>query len=168
MKKTVLLLAVCLMLGLCACGLRGQSVARNTVEPVHFSAPAVRQDAAPAEEPRVTLPQGASLLTEQELRWFGGSCFNVLPSRGPNLFLAASYNRAEDMDLASLFAAGAGSRELSDRELRQLGMDGCLTAAQPGGPAAALHGAWSGGYVRQRLPRPGIPGGFRRVLCTGR
>ena len=59
MKKTVLLLAVCLMLGLCACGLRGQSVARNTVEPVHFSAPAVRQDAAPAEEPRVTLPQGA-------------------------------------------------------------------------------------------------------------
>ena len=52
MKKTVLLLAVCLMLGLCACGLRGQSVARNTVEPVHFSAPAVRQDAAPAEEPR--------------------------------------------------------------------------------------------------------------------
>ena len=40
MKKTVLLLAVCLMLGLCACGLRGQSVARNTVEPVHFSAPA--------------------------------------------------------------------------------------------------------------------------------
>ena len=81
MKKTVLLLAVCLMLGLCACGLRGQSVARNTVEPVHFSAPAVRQDAAPAEEPRVTLPQGASLLTEQELRWFGGSCFNVLPSR---------------------------------------------------------------------------------------
>lgn len=132
MKKTVLLLAVCLMLGLCACGLRGQSVARNTVEPVHFSAPAVRQDAAPAEEPRVTLPQGASLLTEQELRWFGGSCFNVLPSRGPNLFLAASYNRAEDMDLASLFAAGAGSRELSDRELRQLGMDGCarLTAAE--------------------------------------
>ena len=109
MKKTVLLLAVCLMLGLCACGLRGQSVARNTVEPVHFSAPAVRQDAAPAEEPRVTLPQGASLLTEQELRWFGGSCFNVLPSRGPNLFLAASYDRAEDMDLASLFAAGAGS-----------------------------------------------------------
>jgi len=77
MKKTVLLLAVCLMLGLCACGLRGQSVARNAVEPVHFSAPAVRQDAAPAEEPRVTLPQGASLLTEQELRWFGGSCFNV-------------------------------------------------------------------------------------------
>ena len=67
MKKTVLLLAVCLMLGLCACGLRGQSVAGNTVEPVHFSAPAVRQDAAPAEEPRVTLPQGASLLTEQEL-----------------------------------------------------------------------------------------------------
>ena len=58
MKKTVLLLAVCLMLGLCACGLRGQSVARNAVEPVHFSAPAVRQDAAPAEEPRVTLPQG--------------------------------------------------------------------------------------------------------------
>ena len=137
MKKTVLLLAVCLMLGLCACGLRGQSVARNAVEPVHFSAPAVRQDAAPAEEPRVTLPQGASLLTEQELRWFGGSCFNVLPSRGPNLFLAASYDRAEDMDLASLFAAGAGSRELSDRELsdrelRQLGMDGCarLTAAE--------------------------------------
>ena len=132
MKKTVLLLAVCLMLGLCACGLRGQSVARNTVEPVHFSAPAVRQDAAPAEEPRVTLPQGASLLTEQELRWFGGSCFNVLPSRGPNLFLAASYDRAEDMDLASLFAAGAGSRELSDRELRQLGMDGCarLTAVE--------------------------------------
>ena len=132
MKKTVLLLAVCLMLGLCACGLRGQRVAGNTVEPVHFSAPAVRQDAAPAEEPRVTLPQGASLLTEQELRWFGGSCFNVLPSRGPNLFLAASYNRAEDMDLASLFAAGAGSRELSDRELRQLGMDGCarLTAAE--------------------------------------
>ena len=80
----------------------------------------------------MTLPQGASLLTEQELRWFGGSCFNVLPSRGPNLFLAASYNRAEDMDLASLFAAGAGSRELSDRELRQLGMDGCarLTAAE--------------------------------------
>ena len=34
MKKTVLLLAVCLMLGLCACGLRGQSVARNAVEPV--------------------------------------------------------------------------------------------------------------------------------------
>ena len=33
MKKTVLLLAVCLMLGLCACGLRGQSVARNTVAP---------------------------------------------------------------------------------------------------------------------------------------
>ena len=33
MKKTVLLLAVCLMLGLCACGLRGQSVARNIVEP---------------------------------------------------------------------------------------------------------------------------------------
>ena len=125
MKKTVLLLTVCLVLGLCACGLRGQSVAGNTVEPVHFSAPAVRQDAAPAEEPRVTLPQGASLLTEQELRWFGGSCFNVLPSRGPNLFLAASYDRAEDMDLASLFAAGAGSRELSDRELRQLGMDGC-------------------------------------------
>ena len=31
MKKTVLLLAVCLVLGLCACGLRGQSVARNTV-----------------------------------------------------------------------------------------------------------------------------------------
>ena len=117
MKKTVLLLTVCLVLGLCACGLRGQSVAGNTIEPVHFSAPAVRQDTAPAEEPRVTLPQGASLLTEQELRWFGGSCFNVLPSRGPNLFLAASYDRAEDMDLASLFAAGAGSRELSDREL---------------------------------------------------
>ena len=137
MKKTVLLLTVCLVLGLCACGLRGQSVAGNTIEPVHFSAPAVRQDTAPAEEPRVTLPQGASLLTEQELRWFGGSCFNVLPSRGPNLFLAASYDRAEDMDLASLFAAGAGSRELSDRELsdrelRQLGMDGCarLTAAE--------------------------------------
>lgn len=56
----------------------------------------------------------------------------MLPSRGPNLFLAASYDRAEDMDLASLFAAGAGSRELSDRELRQLGMDGCarLTAAE--------------------------------------
>ena len=54
MKKTVLLLAVCLMLGLCACRLRGQRVAGNTVEPVHFSAPAVRQDAAPAEEPRVT------------------------------------------------------------------------------------------------------------------
>ena len=51
MKKTVLLLTVCLVLGLCACGLRGQSVAGNTVEPVHFSAPAVRQDAAPAEEP---------------------------------------------------------------------------------------------------------------------
>ena len=36
------------------------------------------------------------------------------------------------MDLASLFAAGAGSRELSDRELRQLGMDGCarLTAVE--------------------------------------
>jgi len=68
MKKTVLLLAVCLMLGLCACGLRGQSVARNTVEPVHFSAPAVRQDAAPAEEPRGTLPQGASLLTEQKMK----------------------------------------------------------------------------------------------------
>ena len=67
MKKTVLLLAVCLMLGLCACGLRGQSIARNTVEPVHFSAPAVRQDAAPAEEPRVTLPQGVSLLTEAPL-----------------------------------------------------------------------------------------------------
>ena len=109
----------------------------------------------------MTLPQGASLLTEQELRWFGGSCFNVLPSRGPNLFLAASYDRAEDMDLASLFAAGAGSRELSDRELRQLG-------GGARGSAAALHGAWSGGYVRQRLPRPGIPGGFRRVLCTGR
>ena len=148
MKKTVLLLAVCLMLGLCACGLRGQSVARNTVEPVHFSAPAVRQDAAPAEEP-APAPKAersatdepsqsdedevrTSLLTEQELRWFGGSCFNVLPSRGPNLFLAASYDRAEDMDLASLFAAGAGSRELSDRELRQLGMDGCarLTAVE--------------------------------------
>lgn len=170
MKKTVLLLAVCLMLGLCACGLREQSVARNTVEPVHFSAPAVRQDAAPAEEPRVTLPQGASLLTEQELRWFGGSCFNVLPSRGPNLFLAASYDRAEDMDLASLFAAGAGSRELSDRELRQLGMDGCARpdGGGAGGPAAALHRAWPGGYVRQRLQWPGIPGGFRRVLCTVR
>lgn len=87
MKKTVLLLAVCLMLGLCACGLRGQSVARNTVEPVHFSAPAVRQDAAPAEEPRVTLPQGASLLTEQELRWFGGELASTccLP-RGPTCF----------------------------------------------------------------------------------
>ena len=58
MKKTVLLLTVCLVLGLCACGLRGQSVAGNTIEPVHFSAPAVRQDTAPAEEPRVTLPQG--------------------------------------------------------------------------------------------------------------
>ena len=44
MKKTVLLLTVCLVLGLCACGLRGQSVAGNTIEPVHFSAPAVRQD----------------------------------------------------------------------------------------------------------------------------
>ena len=112
MKKTVLLLAVCLMLGLCACGLRGQSVARNAVEPVHFSAPAVRQDAAPAEEPRVTLPQGASLLTEQELRWFGGSCFNVLPAQGPN--------------------GGAWSRDLSDRELRQLGAEGYarLTASE--------------------------------------
>ena len=106
MKKTVLLLAVCLMLGLCACGLRGQSVARNTVEPVHFSAPAVRQDAAPAEEPRVTLPQGASLLTEQELRWFGGSCFNVLPAQGPNLFLSVSFDRAADMDLTALFTGG--------------------------------------------------------------
>ena len=48
MKKTVLLLTVCLVLGLCACGLRGQSTAGNTVEPVHFSAPAVRQDPAPA------------------------------------------------------------------------------------------------------------------------
>ena len=38
MKKTVLLLTVCLVLGLCACGLRGQSTAGNTVEPVHFSA----------------------------------------------------------------------------------------------------------------------------------
>ena len=132
MKKTVLLLTVCLVLGLCACGLRGQSTAGNTVEPVHFSAPAVRQDPAPAEQLQVTLPQGASLLTEQELRWFGGSFFNVLPGQGPNLFLAASYDRAADMNLASLFAAGAGSRELSDRELRQLGMDGCarLTAAE--------------------------------------
>ena len=124
MKKTVLLLAVCLMLGLCACGLRGQSVARNAVEPVHFSAPAVRQDAAPAEEPRVTLPQGASLLTEQELRWFGGSCFNVLPAQGPNLFLSVSFDRAADMDLTALFTGGAGSRDLSDRELRQLGAEG--------------------------------------------
>ena len=101
MKKTVLLLTVCLVLGLCACGLRGQSTAGNTVEPVHFSAPAVRQDPAPAEQLQVTLPQGASLLTEQELRWFGGSFFNVLPGQGPNLFLAASYDRAEDMDPVS-------------------------------------------------------------------
>ena len=124
MKKTVLLLAVCLMLGLCACGLRGQSVARNAVEPVHFS--------APAEEPRVTLPQGASLLTEQELRWFGGSCFNVLPAQGPNLFLSVSFDRAADMDLTALFTGGAGSRDLSDRELRQLGAEGyvCLTASE--------------------------------------
>ena len=132
MKKTVLLLAVCLMLGLCACGLRGQSVARNAVEPVHFSAPAVRQDAATAEEPRVTLPQGASLLTEQELRWFGGSCFNVLPAQGPNLFLSVSFDRAADMDLTALFTGGAGSRDLSDRELYQLGTEGyvCLTASE--------------------------------------
>ena len=132
MKKTVLLLTVCLVLGLCACGLRGRSTAGNTVEPVHFSAPAVRQDPAPAEQLQVTLPQGTSLLTEQELRWFGGSFFNVLPGQGPNLFLAASYDRSADMDLASLFSAGAGSRELSDRELRQLGMDGFarLTAAE--------------------------------------
>ena len=71
MKKTVLLLAVCLMLGLCACGLRGQRVAGNTVEPVHFSAPAVRQDAAPAEEPRVTQPAdgaGAPLVRRQLLQ----------------------------------------------------------------------------------------------------
>jgi len=122
MKKTVLLLAVCLMLGLCACGLRGQSVARNTVEPVHFSAPAVRQDAAPAEEPRVTLPQGASLLTEQELRWFGGSCFNVLPSRGPNLFLAASYDAhvtvldltAAELEDLLLRCTGLGLADMSD------------------------------------------------------
>jgi len=120
------------MLGLCACGLRGQSVARNAVEPVHFSAPAVRQDAAPAEEPRVTLPQGASLLTEQELRWFGGSCFNVLPAQGPNLFLSVSFDRAADMDLTALFTGGAGSRDLSDRELRQLGAEGYarLTASE--------------------------------------
>ena len=109
MKKTVLLLAVCLMLGLCACGLRGQSIARNTVEPVHFSAPAVRQDVAPAEEPRVTLPQGVSLLTEQELRWFGGSCFNVLPAQGPNLFLSVSFDRAADMDLTAVMTGGAGA-----------------------------------------------------------
>lgn len=132
MKKTVLLLTVCLMLGLCACGLRGQSTAGNTVEPVHFSAPAVRQDAAPAEQPQVTLPQGAALLTEQELRWFGGSFFNVLPAQGPNLFLNTAYDRTADMDLSALFTAGAGSTDLSDRELRQLSADGYarLTAAE--------------------------------------
>lgn len=131
-RKTVLLLTVCLVLGLCACGLRGQDHAGNTVEPVRFSAPVVRQDAAAAEQPQVTLPEGASLLTEQELRWFGGSCFNVLPAQGPNLFLKTGYSDAARMDLASLFAAGAGSRDLSDREVRQLGSDGYarLTAGE--------------------------------------
>ena len=89
MKKTVLLLAVCLMLGLCACGLRGQSVAGNTVEPVHFSAPAVRQDAAPAEEPRVTLPPGgqpadgagAPLVRRQLLQCAAGPGAQPVPGR---------------------------------------------------------------------------------------
>ena len=80
----------------------------------------------------MTLPQGASLLTEQELRWFGGSCFNVLPAQGPNLFLSVSFDRAADMDLTALFTGGAGSRDLSDRELRQLGTEGYarLTASE--------------------------------------
>lgn len=75
---------------------------------------------------------GASLLTEQELRWFGGSCFNVLPAQGPNLFLSVSFDRAADMDLTALFTGGAGSRDLSDRELRQLGAEGYarLTASE--------------------------------------
>lgn len=132
MKKTVLLLTVCLVLGLCACGLRGQSTAGNTVEPVHFSAPAgppgpgpggtAAGDSAPGRQPADGA--GVALVRRELLQRAAG--------QGPNLFLAASYDRAADMNLASLFAAGAGSRELSDRELRQLGMDGCarLTAAE--------------------------------------
>ena len=111
MKKTVLLLAVCLMLGLCACGLRGQSVARNAVEPVHFSAPAVRQDAAPAEEPRVTLPQGASLLTEQELAYYRRGK-NAHVHAAPKGATQAQYAKATGLEtlFGALYLAGERER----------------------------------------------------------
>ena len=111
MKKTVLLLAVCLMLGLCACGLRGQSVAGNTIEPVHFSAPAVRQDTAPAEEPRVTLPQGASLLTEQELAYYRRGK-NAHVHAAPKGATQAQYAKATGLEtlFGALYLAGERER----------------------------------------------------------
>lgn len=130
-RKTVWLLIVCLLLSLSACGLRGQApVGGTTAETVHFSAPAARQESASAPE-AAQLPEGATLLTEQELRWFGGSLFNVLPQQGPNLFLGASFSDPAGFPVAALFAAGAG-RPATEQELRQLNADSarCLTVSE--------------------------------------
>lgn len=130
-RKTVWLLIVCLLLSLSACGLRGQApVGGTTAETVHFSAPAARQENASAPE-AAQLPEGATLLTEQELRWFGGSLFNVLPQQGPNLFLGASFSDPAGFPVAALFAAGAG-RPATEQELRQLNADSarCLTVSE--------------------------------------
>lgn len=127
MKKTVMLLTTCLLMGLCACSFRAQTpVDLKAVEPVHFSAPVARQEPVQAETTAARLPEGASLLTEQELRWFSESYFNVLPEQGPNLFLRSSYQDPAQLDLATLFAAGAGDRTpLTERELRQLDAEDC-------------------------------------------
>lgn len=136
MKKTltrrmVCLLIACLLLGLSACGLHSQTpVGGAAAEAVHFSAPAARQETASAPE-AAQLPEGATLLTEQELRWFGGSLFNVLPQQGPNLFLSASFQDSARFPVAALFAAGAG-RPATEQELRQLNADSalCLTVSE--------------------------------------
>lgn len=131
-KTTVLLLVMCLLLGLCACGLRAQTpVNTPAVETVHFSAPVSRQetDSAPESEP-VQLPEGATLLTEQELRWFGGSLFNVLPQWGPNLFLSGAFSDPTQLSVITLFAVGAGEAA-TEVELRQLGMDEALRLTVP-------------------------------------
>ena len=104
-RLCAILLGLMMLAGLCACGRRtSPAPAPKTPEPVTVITPA---QPTPSEAVPVSTPDGTTPLTAAELDWFGRCFFNVVPGWGPNRFLACSYDRPEDMDLAAVLALAA-------------------------------------------------------------
>ena len=114
-RLCAILLGLMMLAGLCACGRRtSPAPAPKTPEPVTVITPA---QPTPSEAVPVSTPDGTTPLTAAELDWFGRCFFNVVPGWGPNRFLACSYDRPEDMDLAAVLACGPeGSWNVTSQE----------------------------------------------------
>lgn len=116
-RLCAILLGLMMLAGLCACGRRtSPAPAPKTPEPVTVITPA-QPTPSEAEVVPVSTPDGTTPLTAAELDWFGRRFFNVVPGWGPNRFLACSYDRPEDMDLAAVLACGPeGSWNVTSQE----------------------------------------------------